>query len=430
MALSNWSGEHRFAPRHVHRPRGRAAIAAAVRAAAARGATLRPMGSGHSWTALCASDEELLLLDQHDRALMFDYAARTATVEGGMRLYDLNRALDAHGLAMPNLGSIDRQTIAGVLSTATHGTGARLGNLSTFITELELVDGRGDLRRCSRSRDAELFAAARCGLGALGVICSVTLACQPAFRLHSVEEVTSIDWVLDALDELVDDNDHFKLWWIPRSDRCLIYRQNRTGQPVARSRLRKLVDQRLVRGPIYGALLSAAARSRRAAAAVTDLIWQATPRRVQYVDASYRVLSFPVEVRHHECEYAIDRRHAAAALRRIRAHVERSDLEVNMPIEVRFVRADDIWLSPAYRRDSCYICPTMALARDYSAYFSQVEALLADFDARPHWGKTHGVPPARLAELYPRFADFLAVRERLDPDGVFLSPYMRRLLGL
>ena len=425
----NWSREHSARPTARHAPDDVAALQAVVREAARAGARLKVVGSGHSWSDIARPEQALLSLERLNRIQHVDTARGLVTVDAGIQLKTLNAALHQHGLALPVLGSIAEQTLAGATATGTHGTGSRFGNLCTLVEALELVTADGERVTCSESVRPELFSAARCGLGALGVVTSLTLRCVPAFRLECVETVCDWDTTLEHLDEIVDAADHVKLWWIPHTDKFLVTSLRRTDAPRQRSALRTWFDQRLVRNVLVDLGNRAVARFPSRVPAFNRLLTRLTPKEQRYVDQSHDVFCFPVGTIHAECEYAIPRTHAATALRALRRTLDDEQLVASMIVEVRFVAADDIWLSPDQGRPSCRIGPLQHSNLPSEPYFRAVQTCLDAFSARPHWGKTHFHTHETLSPRYPHWDAFRATRDTLDPTRLFENDYLRRVLG-
>ncbi|MGH2605287.1 MAG: D-arabinono-1,4-lactone oxidase, partial [Anaerolineales bacterium] len=345
----NWAGNQRCSPSSITHPRDEAEILAVLRQADAEGRTVRPVGSGHSWSGLVPTDGMLLSLDRCAEVLAVDRDRSRITVQGGMRLRSLHARLAREGLALANTGSIDRQTIAGVVSTATHGTGRRFGSLAAQVLGLRLVTVGGDVLECSADKNRDLFDAVRSGLGVLGVISTITLRVEQAYRLSAVEEKLPLSTVLGDLGTMVDSHDHFKFWWPPHTDQCLVFLQDRTDRPARRRPLRTLVDQYLAKNLLadWGMSLSGRWPGTVPGFNRTFLLGLA-PQRATYVDRSDRVLSFPVHVRHWESEQAVPLEASAVAIDRLREFLERERIPVNMPVEVRFAAAEDAWLSPAH----------------------------------------------------------------------------------
>jgi len=421
---TNWARSHHCAPAHHLRPRDRAEVAAAV--AAAR--RVRVAGSGHSFTGAVLTDDTLLSLDGLDRVLDADRASGLVRVEAGIALAALSDALDGLGLALPNLGDIAAQTLGGAIATATHGTGARHPNLSAQVEALDLVLAGGEERTLTRA-DGDLLRAARVGLGTLGAVVTVTLRCVPAFSLRGVDGPEPLEDVLADLQERADRHAHFEFWTFPHSPLALTRTNTPTdAPPEPPSRAREWVGEVLVDNGAFELVCRIGRRFPAAIPALNRFAAGAATRR-ERVDRSHRVFASPRLVRFTEMEYAIPREHAREAVERVLAVAARPELAVCFPIEVRFVAGDDAMLSPAHGRDSAYVAVHHDHRGDWQPYFDAVAAVMADFGGRPHWGKRHSLSAVELAELYPRFEEFKAIRTELDPGGSFANPYLEQVLG-
>ena len=317
-----------------------------------------------------------------DRVLDADAASGLVRVEAGISLHRLSRELHLRGLALPNLGDIDAQSLAGALATGTHGTGARLPNLSAQVEGMELVLGDGSERELT---GGDLLRAARVGLGSLGVVAAVTLRCVPSFMLRGVDEPAPLDDVLASLDERADAADHFEFWTFPHSPLALTRTNTRTDAPRdTPGRAREWLEDVLVDNHVFALLNRIGRRVPRAIPALNRGAARAASRR-ERVDWSFRVFASPRLVRFVEMEYAIPREHAAEAVRGAREILARHP--VSFPIELRLVAADDALLSPAHGRDSAYVAVHLFEGLPWEAPFREVEALMSGFGGRPHWGK-------------------------------------------
>ena len=427
---TNWSGTVR-AEVQVAAPATVAELQRVVAATARRGGRVKPIGAGHSFTAIGATDGVQLRLDRLSGVVRADREAGLVTVLAGTRLHTLNETLWALGLSMSNLGDVDVQTISGAISTGTHGTGAKLGGLATQVAALELVLADGSLRHCSADDDPDLFAAARVGLGALGVLATVTLQCEPAFTLAAAEAPASLDDVLADLDDNVVGNDHFEFYWFPHTRRVLTKRNNRVlpgtlPRPVGR--VRGWVDDELLANTVFEGLNRLTTRRPALIPPANALAARALGSR-DYIDRSYRVFASPRRVRFREMEYAVPRTAVPELLAGIEDYLGRSGEQIGFPVEVRFAAADDIWLSTAFGRDTGYVAVHQYHRREHETYFRAVEALARELGGRPHWGKLHYRDAASLREAYPHFDDFVAVRDKLDPQRTFGNNYLTQVLG-
>ncbi len=424
----NWAGNQRCAPATVERPQNEQELVAAVVRAAEAGRTVKATGAGHSFTSVACTDGTLIDLAGYQRVLAVDRHRCMVKVQAGITLAALNDALATEGLALENLGDIAYQSVAGATATGTHGTGLRFRNMSSAIVGMRLVDGDGKLVDCSADHHADLLSAARVGIGALGIASEITLRCVPAFNLHAVEEPARIDDVLERLDELVEGNDHYELFWVPGTRWALTKRNRRTDEaPRPRPRWQAFRNDTMVDNVGFGVVQRVGVRR-------PDLIprlarWLPSTGRQEYVDRSDRVFASKRWVRFVEMEYAVPRAAFPSAFAAVRRLVTRLGEPIGFPVECRFVAGDDIPLSTASGRDTAYIAVHLAVGRPYDQYFQGVEAIMDDHEGRPHWGKLHFQSAATLAPRYPGWDEFQAVRRRLDPAGRFANPYTDWVLG-
>jgi FAD-linked oxidoreductase len=424
----NWAGNQQVRPFAIDHPATEEDLVALVKQAAVDGHPVKVVGAGHSFTDIALTTGRLVSLDRYARVLSFDTDRYRVTVQAGISLEQLNLELDRRGLAMPNLGDIAYQTVAGATSTSTHGTGARLTGLADQIVGLRLVTADGSIVSCSADEEPEVFRVARVGLGALGIVSTVTLQVVPAFALQVVEEPMRVDAVLADLDAHVDGNDHFEFFWVPHTGWALTKSNNRTDDALApRARWKEWRDDLLLENVAFGAVC----RLGRLRPRWIPKLAKALPSsgRTTYVDKSYRVFASTRLVRFYEMEYAIPREACAEALNRVRTFIEAEGLLLSFPVEVRFTAPDDIPLSTGTARPSCYIAVHVFEGMAYRPYFEGVEAIMDDYGGRPHWGKLHFQTAATLAPRYPAWDRFQAMRARLDPEGRFANGYTRRVLG-
>ncbi|MFI9641361.1 D-arabinono-1,4-lactone oxidase [Micromonospora sp. NPDC051925] len=428
-AWSNWAGNQHSVATAILRPTTVEDIAEAVLDVAGAGERIRVVGSGHSFTAIALSDGRRMELSGLRTGVRVDRDARLVTVPAGTTLRALNALLAGHGLAMPNLGDIDAQTIAGAISTGTHGTGAAYGCLSTFVEALTMVTGTGEVLRCSAEEHPEIFAAARVGLGALGVLVDVTLRCVDAFTLRAHERPAPLDEVLGDLSGLVDRHDHVEFYWFPYTDRVQLKTNDRVptdDRPLPR--WRGWLDDDFLANTVF----AGACRLGRTVPALAPTISAISARALTertYTGRSDTVFCTPRRVRFMEMEYGVPRAALPQALAELRRIVDRLPFKVLFPVEVRFTAADDIWLSHGYGRDSAYLAVHQYVGMPYEPYFRAFEEVASGLGGRPHWGKMHYRDAASLATVYPRFADFQDLRARLDPGRVLTNPHLDHILG-
>jgi FAD-linked oxidoreductase len=417
---TNWARQQRCAPERILTPASERELVEAVRASP----RVKVAGSGHSFTDIACTDGVMLDLSGMRRVLAVE--GNDVTVEAGITLHDLGEELRARGLAMENQGDVDPQTVAGAISTATHGTGGGFGNLSSQVVGVRLVDGHGELHEL---REGDELRAARVSLGALGAISAVTLRCVPAFTIHRVDEPRDLDDVLPRLDEHVDAHDHWEAFVMPYTRRALTLTSARTGrEPEPPGRAKAFVHDVLLENAALGLACRLGRRFPgqipRLNRSIASLMG-----RAEHIDASNRVYANVRLVRFTEMEYGIPREHAAEALERVLALIERRRLPIGFPIELRVVAPDDGLLSTAYGRPTAYIAVHQYLGMEYESYFRGVEAIMDEYGGRPHWGKRHYQSATTLAGRYPEWERFAEIRARFDPEGRFENDYTRRVLG-
>ncbi|MGW3387237.1 D-arabinono-1,4-lactone oxidase [Streptomyces cinereoruber] len=425
----NWAGNVTSQPVREVSPASAEELAEAVRRAAEDGLRVKTVGTGHSFTAIAATDGVLIRPGLLTGIRRIDREAMTVTVESGTSLKRLNVALAREGLSLTNMGDIMEQTVAGAVSTGTHGTGRDSASIAAQIRALELVTADGQLLTCSEKENPEVFAAARIGLGALGVVTAITFAVEPVFLLTAREEPMSFDRVASEFDALHAENEHFEFYWFPHTDNCNTKRNNRSAGPAAPpGRISGWVEDELLSNGAFQLACSLG----RAVPPVVPALAKVSSRALSartYTDIPYKVFTSPRRVRFVEMEYALPREAAVAALREVKAMVERSPLKVSFPVEVRTAPADDIALSTAEGRETAYIAVHLYKGTPHRAYFTAVERIMTAHGGRPHWGKLHTRDAAYFSEVYPRFAEFTALRDRLDPDRLFANDHLRRILG-
>lgn len=418
MRWRNWSGSQSCRPTAYHEPETEEQIRQVV--ADATG-TIRVAGSGHSFPPLVPSDDTLLSLANYTGIVTVDPDAETATVRAGTTIRQCNRALAAHGLALRNMGDVDRQTLAGALATGTHGTGQSFGVLATDVDRLRLVTADGTVRELSPDNGAP-FHAAQVSLGALGVITELTLNVRPAYRLREVKRPMPLEEALDRWPNLLSDHRHAEFWWFPHADIALVKTLDETDDPL---NPRSSLEERL-ENLAWGALCRVGSSIPLLAPACNRLAGASVLPESQ-IAASHEVFPTERSVRFEEMEYGVPTGAGPAALRELTAVAEAH--RIQFPIEFRHVAGDSIPLSPAHGRDTEFLAVHTYHRRNHEAYFEASEQVFRKHDGRPHWGKRHSLTAAQLAERYPKWEQFLDLRRDFDPDGLFTNEHLRRVLG-
>ena len=424
----NWAGNQKASPVSIDAPRSVAELAALVASATEQGQKVKAVGSGHSFTSAAATNGRMIRLENLNGILHVDRATCQVTVGAGTRLSDLNTLLDAEGLALANLGDIAYQTVAGAISTSTHGTGKALTGLAGQVVAMKLVNGLGEIIECSQSVNPHIFDVARVSVGALGVITEYILQAVPSFRLRALEQPMRLDEVLENAHDLASTNDHFEFFWIPHTKWALTKRNNRTEdelQPLPR--VKGWIEKTFMENYAFGAVC----RVGRARPSLIPRLATALPSSGsrEYVDQSFKIFASPRIVRFYEMEHALPVEALVPALKEIRAMVDRKGYLLNFPVEVRFTKGDDVPLSTAYGRDSAYIAVHVYKGMECQPFFRDVEDILRAYDARPHWGKMHYREADELSKLYPRWDEFITLRNQLDPQRTFSNAYSDTVFG-
>jgi len=439
---TNWSRTEVAHPATVVHAGSVEDVVEAVRSAARDGLTVRPVGSGHSFTGLAGTDGVLLDLSRVRRLRSVDAQSGLVEVEAGITVHELTELLWPHGLALQNQGDIDKQTLAGAVSTGTHGTGAGFASLSSRVRAMELVLADGEVVRCSPSERADLFWAAQVGLGAFGVLTAVTVECVPAFTLAASE--TPMSWeelrgpatgsgggTQSRLEELVATNDHFELFWFPHADRVLTLTLTRGPGEAAvspESPLKAWWEESFMANRVLGAVLGLGAAVPRSVPALNRAVTSVLSTR-RYSDRGYRVYPHERDVVFRESEWSFPREALLPVIDELTRWFARDGRHIGFPLEVRFGAAEDAWLAPSYGRDSCYVAAHSFHKVPHERYFAAWQQIALAHGGRPHWGKLHTLDAERLAGLYPRFADAVRVRDEVDAHRLFTNPHLTHIFG-
>ncbi|MCP2322466.1 FAD-linked oxidoreductase [Hamadaea flava] len=429
MTWQNWGRSESASPVRVVTPASADEVATAIADARRDGLTVKPIGAGHSFTGIAVADGVQLNLSRLSGLLSVDRELQQVTLAAGTHLHEVPALLAPHGLAMQNLGDIDAQTVAGATSTGTHGTGAAFGGLATQIVAVTLVTAAGEILRIDASH--ELFNAARLGLGSLGVLVDITVQCVPAFKLAAVEAPEPLAGVLESFLERSAAPDHFEFYWFPHTTTALTKTNTRlalTEPSVPLGGFKRWLDDEFMSNTVFSWVCGIGRSIPAAIPSINRLASQLTGDRA-FTDVSTSVFTTVRRVRFREMEYALAVEAIPEAVREIDRLITRKGWRISFPLEVRVAAPDDIWLSTAYGRRTGYVAVHRYVKEDHHEYFRAVEEVFRTFGGRPHWGKIHYRDAGDFATLYPRFDDFLAARDKLDPDRVFANAYLTRVLG-
>ncbi|MFL6106120.1 MAG: D-arabinono-1,4-lactone oxidase [Marmoricola sp.] len=425
----NWSGLTTSSPSEVHAPTSARDVVDLVNKARELRTTVKMPGTGHSFTGIAAPEGIMLEPGGLAGLISVDPEKLTATARAGTPLKVLNEALARQGLSLHNMGDIAEQTIAGATSTGTHGTGGVVASLSAQIAGLELVTGTGEVLHADATTNPDVFAVARLGLGAVGVLTSITFAVEPLFTLEAHEFPMLWEEALERFEEMTRENHHAEMYWFPHTSRVLAKENNRVLEdPEPLGRFRHWLDDEFLSNTMFG-VVNRIGNARPAwIPRISNLSGQMLSERT-YSDVPHKVFTSSRSVVFREMEYAVPREVGLEALAEVRRWIDASGMMISFPVEVRTTPSDDIALSTSSGRESMYLAFHMNAQTDHAAYFQGVEDILRGYDGRPHWGKLNTRTAADLAPAYPRWEEFQAVRDRLDPERVFSNTYLRRVLG-
>ena len=425
---SNWAGNQLSKPVRIERPSSESEVVEIVLRAVAEHLRVKVVGSGHSFTGIAVPDEVMIDLAQMNRVVNVDHVGGVITVQAGIVLSDLNAYLESHKLSMPNLGDVTYQTLAGAVSTSTHGTGLQRTGLAAQIRAFKLVTSSGEVLTCDPVHNAEIFHCGRVSLGALGVITEVTLNVVPSFNLRAVEQPMPISHVLDNFAQLIQENDFFEFYWVPHTKWALTKANNVSMDAIdSPGRFATWYNKMFMENYAFGLLCRVGRLFPKLIPKLATIL--PSSGRVEYVNVSHRIFSSKRLVKFYEMEYSITLDSLVPALREVMQMVEDRGFLISFPVEVRCTGSDDIPLSTSTGRRSAYIAVHMFKGCEYTEYFAAVETILRKHEGRPHWGKIHNLDASDISSLYPEYQRFIEVRNQLDPEGVFTNDYLRRVLG-
>jgi len=435
----NWAGTFEARPKFLYKPTTTKEIIAVLAVARNAGEKVKVLGGSNSPSDIAATDGHMISLENYRRVLHVDTKRGLMKVEAGITIQTIVEEAAQHRLALSNLASVTWQSISGAISTGTHGTGINSGILATYVREMDIINAKGEVLHCSTTQHPDLFHAACCGIGALGVISTVTIQLEPAYFLHAVETPMNFVSVLSSLNTLIHSADFFRFWWVPHTNKCWVWQANRTQKaekliPANHSIRRKLFHFVMVR-KLYQFLLWLGTFVPKLVPFINLLYSRILFSTAQEtIDRSDKQLTFDCLFKQYVSEWAIPVANTATALLRLKDIIKAHNLKVHFSVEVRFTKADDIWLSPSYGRDSAWI--GIIMYRPYgrdppgtTLYFKAFEEMMQELDGRPHWAKTYSMIGADFQRSLPHWEDFKNVRAKMDPDGLFTNPYLERLFS-
>lgn len=423
MEWQNWAGNVRYNPKELTRPSSTEEVVELVKT----GRKIRCIGTGHSWSELVPSDDILMATDRLNQILEIDSEKNQVTVQAGAKLEDLNVQLWEKGYCFHNLGSIARQSLAGAVSTATHGSGIEFQILGSMVERFKLIIANGEVLTVDKNEDPELFKTALISMGALGIVTEMTINVAPKFQLHERSGLMDFEVVCDNILEWIKEEQHIKMWWFPHTDKMMVYRYNRTQEPVNDSRFRQKLMDEWLSVHVYRFMLWWANRKPIRRKWVNQTIVKRMLPDVDRIERSYKVFNVPEPPIHRETEWSFYVNYTPQLLRDYKKMVDEKGHLINFIQEIRFVKGDDFALSPCYGRDSVYVGAYNADNNGWQELLSDFDELAVKYQGRPHWGKEFTVGANYLKAAYPKWDDFQKLRKKLDPDGKFLNPMLERI---
>ncbi|XP_076346297.1 L-gulonolactone oxidase-like isoform X2 [Tachypleus tridentatus] len=401
---------------------------------------IRVVGNGHSPSDIACTTDFMISLQHMNKVLEVNEESSMIKVQAGVTLQELNeKHLPKYGLALPVLGAVSDVTLGGVVNTGTHGTGGNYGTMSTYVVELELLTSSGQKIQCSREENKEIFLAAACGLGAMGILITITYQCEPAFHLEKHQFTSTLREVIEHLNLHIKSSEHFRFIWFPHTDSVVIWHSNRTNKPITKvTKLQRCISWFWNYCIGYYAL--------------EFLYWLSTffPSMVptinyvfynllftenkEVVGESYKIFNFECLFKQHVNEWAIPRDQTGSVLWKLQEWLDKtSDVYAHFPVEVRFVKKDDLYISPSYGQDTTYINIIMYKPYNkdipYQQYWAAYEEIMRIAGGRPHWAKAHSATATELRQMYPHFDTWCHARQRIDPIDMFINSYLDRMLN-
>jgi FAD-linked oxidoreductase len=423
LPWSNWSGLQHCQPSLRVAPASEAELAQMIGQSKQ---AIRFVGSGHSFNALVPTDQTLMSLARLRGIESIDASTRQANIWAGTTLAELGEPLWENGMSIANMPDIDKQALAGAIATSTHGAGERFGSLSSMVTQMRLVNARGEIIECSADKNSDLFNAARTNMGALGAVSQIKLQLAAALKLKRRQWIMPFEEVMERIEELRANNRNFEFFALPHTDYVFAITHNETDEETtihSRYAAEDSYETFRMMSKVYD-WVPGFMRHRLGNMAA------GTVEPEEEVARAFEIFSNTRDIRNNEMEYSLPAELAPACIREMMDVIRKENINIVFPIEYRYVKADDIWLSPFYQRTTCSISVHQFIDRDYRPYFARMEEILRKYEGRPHPGKLHSLSHKELSMLYPRFQDFLQIRKEMDPEGKFLNDFLRKLLGV
>lgn len=418
--MKNWAGNLSFTPKTIYAPKSIDEIQEAVSQTIEANRTIRTRGSGHSWTGLISSNENYLHLDNFQGITQVDLEQKVISAKAGTKLSHFGPEAFKHKLALENQGDIDKQSLAGALSTGTHGTGLNLRSMANQIKSISFINGNAE--EITVDESSTDFNGSRLTLGALGIVTNIAVQMEDAYKLKVDVFPESINSALEKIEERLKNNRHLEMFYFPVGGWSLTKIMNKTNEDCSHRGIFYKLNEVVVENWLYIQMnrLGRVTNGYK----MIDKIMQKCVSHTTLKDWSYQAFPTQRDFKFKEMEYAVPVEKFKEVFEALTKKIKEKNFQTLMPIEIRFVKKDVLWLSPAYERDCVYFAIHTYITEDHREYFKAMEEILQSFGGRPHWGKMHSMQRADFEKAYPRFNDFVNLREKFDPKGVFLNQHL------
>lgn len=427
--IRNWGKTWSNQPKEILYPEGEVEVQSIIQNANEQGRHIRVVGSAHSWTHLVPAEDMLISLDKMQGLILLNKDENWAEVWAGTKLHRLFDILHENGMAVVNQGDIDVQSIAGALSTGTHGTGKDFSTLATMLLEVTLVTGKGEIMVLNEQNHPELFKAAQVSLGALGIITRMKLKVTPTFKLEYISKVGKLEDAVENFDQYLNENRNFEFYWFPHTDLVQLKIVNKTDKPIKDGGFWRDVNDVLIENIGYAVLSHFSKMFSWFTRPFSKFSAKNVPHG-RWINYSHKIFATKRWVKFSEMEYNVPVEHFKSCIYEIRDMIHQRNFRVHMPMEVRYVKADDIMISPANGRDCVYMAVHQFKGMEYKEYFKAVEEIYWKYGGRPHFGKMNTLDYQGFKNIHPNWDRFIEIRNELDPKGVMLNAYLRKIFNL
>lgn len=426
--FTNWARNQSCLATSFFQPDNERDIIQIFHKAQAEGKKVRAFGTGHSWSSICLSNDYLLNLDRMQQVICLDREKKQITVQAGIKLWQLNQYLYSKGYSLKNLGSVSVQSVAGAISTATHGSGIHHQIMASQVDSFKIITPTGNTITLQKEKNTDLFHLALVGLGCLGIISEITLSVDERYHLHEIAKLVDFEEACDHVLQWIHECDHLKLWWFPHTDRIMVYRYNRTQQSVNDSPIRQFFFDKMLASYLFRFLIWWGNQKIDRRPSINKLICNIFLKDLNRIEKNWKVLNVPMPPLHRETEWAFDLRETPRLMRSYRSLIEQGKHKINFIQEIRFVKGDKFALSPCFQRDTVFFGIYQACNTSWNDLMADVESWAKQNNGRPHWGKEFTPDRNYLLKQYPMLEAFNNLRKELDPNQIMMNKFTESFL--